>query len=108
MLKKNRTDPKFLNGSVCCIIITKINNKCFKFVRFPPQSPLKPVPMRPLVRDHGSVPRIPRWDDYEDITVPEKIPMKPLMVREHCLWMRYHLKNLFFLVLFTMLNLLVV
>ncbi|XP_039531827.1 DEP domain-containing protein 1B-like [Pimephales promelas] len=56
--------------------------------RFPPQSPLKPVPVRPPVRDHGSVPRIPRWDDYEEITVPEKIPMKPLMNCES--WNKRH------------------
>uniref|UniRef100_A0A672SPV0 DEP domain containing 1B n=1 Tax=Sinocyclocheilus grahami TaxID=75366 RepID=A0A672SPV0_SINGR len=43
--------------------------------RFPPQSPLKPVPVRPPVRDHSSVPRIPRWDDFEEISVPEKIPV---------------------------------
>lgn len=55
----------------------------FKHSRFPPQSPLKPLPVRPPVRDHR-VPRIPRWDDFEEIPVPDNIPMKPLvMVKEH-------------------------
>uniref|UniRef100_A0A8C1Z251 DEP domain containing 1B n=1 Tax=Cyprinus carpio TaxID=7962 RepID=A0A8C1Z251_CYPCA len=54
--------------------------------RFPPQSPLKPVPVRPPVRDHCLVPRIPRWDDYEEM--PEKIPMKPLMNSES--WNKRH------------------
>uniref|UniRef100_A0A672K8L1 DEP domain containing 1B n=1 Tax=Sinocyclocheilus grahami TaxID=75366 RepID=A0A672K8L1_SINGR len=64
------------------------NNKCFKCVRFPPQSPLKPVPVRLPVRDHRSVPRIPRWDVYEEIAVPEKIPIKPLMNSEW--WNKRH------------------
>uniref|UniRef100_A0A8C1EZ28 DEP domain containing 1B n=1 Tax=Cyprinus carpio carpio TaxID=630221 RepID=A0A8C1EZ28_CYPCA len=56
--------------------------------RFPPQSPLKPVPVCPPVRDHCLVPRIPRWDDYEEMAVPEKIPMKPLMNSES--WNKRH------------------
>ncbi len=64
-------------GLYFIIIINALN------VRFPPQSPLKPVPVRPPIRDRSSVPRIPRWDDYEEISMPEKIPMKPLMVTEH-------------------------
>uniref|UniRef100_A0A9J8BUF9 DEP domain containing 1B n=1 Tax=Cyprinus carpio carpio TaxID=630221 RepID=A0A9J8BUF9_CYPCA len=56
--------------------------------RFPPQSPLKPVPVRPPVRDHSSVPRIPHWDDFEEISVPEKIPVKPLMNSES--WNKRH------------------
>uniref|UniRef100_A0A8C2FYD2 DEP domain containing 1B n=1 Tax=Cyprinus carpio TaxID=7962 RepID=A0A8C2FYD2_CYPCA len=56
--------------------------------RFPPQSPLKPVPVCPPVKDHCLVPRIPCWDDYEEMAVPEKIPMKPLMNSES--WNKRH------------------
>ncbi|XP_051541796.1 DEP domain-containing protein 1B-like [Myxocyprinus asiaticus] len=57
--------------------------------RFPPQSPLKPLPVRPPVRDQISVPRIPCWDDYENIPIPVKIPMKPLIMNSGT-WNKRH------------------
>ncbi|XP_016369133.1 DEP domain-containing protein 1B-like [Sinocyclocheilus rhinocerous] len=77
-------------------VIEDVKGRCGKedfedsghLYRFPPQSPLKPVPVRPPVRDHSSVPRIPRWDDFEEISVPEKIPVKPLMNSES--WNKRH------------------
>lgn len=69
-----------LRNEYCNVIL----NTFFIHSRFPPQSPLKPLPVRPPVRDHGAVPRIPRWDDFEEIPVLENIAMKPIaMVKEH-------------------------
>lgn len=51
--------------------------------RFPPTSPLKPLPQRPPVSENCDLPRLIRWDDYEELPQPEKIPMKSLiLVRE--------------------------
>ncbi|KAI7793598.1 DEP domain-containing protein 1B [Triplophysa rosa] len=60
-----------------------------RLYRFPPQSPLKPLPVRPPVRDHCSVPRIPCWDDFEEIAVPENIPMKPIALNSES-WNKRH------------------
>ncbi|CAB1319007.1 unnamed protein product [Coregonus sp. 'balchen'] len=49
--------------------------------RFPPTSPLKPLPQRPPVSENCDLPRLIRWDDYEELPQPEKIPMKPLVLR---------------------------
>lgn len=51
--------------------------------RFPSQSPLKSFPTRPLWRDSSDVPRLIRWDDYEELPQQENVaPLKPaVMVR---------------------------
>uniref|UniRef100_A0AAZ3SNR0 DEP domain containing 1B n=1 Tax=Oncorhynchus tshawytscha TaxID=74940 RepID=A0AAZ3SNR0_ONCTS len=48
--------------------------------RFPPTSPLKPLPQRTPVSENCDLPRLIRWDDYEELPQPEKIPMKSLIL----------------------------
>lgn len=52
--------------------------------RFPTLSPLKSFPSRPLLRDSCDLPRLIRWDDYEELPQQENIaPLKSaVMVRE--------------------------
>ena len=51
--------------------------------RFPPLSPLKSFPTKPLFRDCSDLPRLIRWDDYEELPQRENIaPLKSsVMVR---------------------------
>ncbi|XP_056300909.1 DEP domain-containing protein 1B [Pseudoliparis swirei] len=44
--------------------------------RFPASSPLKSFPPRPLLRDGGDLPRLIRWDDYEEF--PQRESTAPL------------------------------
>lgn len=47
------------------------------FFRFPTLSPLKSFPTRPLLRDGSDLPRLIRWDDYEELPQRENIaPLK--------------------------------
>ncbi|KAJ8395622.1 hypothetical protein AAFF_G00031030 [Aldrovandia affinis] len=57
--------------------------------RFPPSSPLKPLPQRPPLMDSSLLSKLPNWDDYEEVTVPEKIPMKPLVLNSES-WNKRH------------------
>uniref|UniRef100_A0A674NDM8 DEP domain-containing protein 1B n=1 Tax=Takifugu rubripes TaxID=31033 RepID=A0A674NDM8_TAKRU len=52
--------------------------------RFPTLSPLKSFPARPLLKDGGDLPRLIRWDDYEELPQSENVaPQKTrVMVRE--------------------------
>ncbi|XP_062870262.1 DEP domain-containing protein 1B isoform X2 [Trichomycterus rosablanca] len=58
-----------------------------RLYRFPPQSPLKPVPQRVPVSQRSFIPPVLRWDDYEDM--PTKIPMKPLSLNSQS-WNKRH------------------
>uniref|UniRef100_A0A8B9LHP3 DEP domain containing 1B n=1 Tax=Astyanax mexicanus TaxID=7994 RepID=A0A8B9LHP3_ASTMX len=50
-----------------------------RLYRFPPQSPLKPLPHRIPASQIGFIPPIPRWEECEEkMQVSDKIPMKPL------------------------------
>ncbi|KAI1904615.1 hypothetical protein AGOR_G00007480 [Albula goreensis] len=57
--------------------------------RFPPSSPLKPLPQRPSVTESSFLPKIPNWDNYEKVLVQEKIPMKPLVLNSES-WNKRH------------------
>ncbi|KAM9517785.1 DEP domain-containing protein 1B-like isoform 2-T2 [Salvelinus alpinus] len=57
--------------------------------RFPPTSPLKPLPQRPPVSENCDLPRLIRWDDYEELPQPEKIPMKSLILNSET-WNKRH------------------
>ncbi|XP_019908719.2 DEP domain-containing protein 1B isoform X3 [Esox lucius] len=57
--------------------------------RFPHTSPLKPVPQRPPVSENCDMPRLIRWDDYEELAQPEKIPLKPLVLNSET-WNKRH------------------
>ncbi|CDQ79815.1 DEP domain-containing protein 1B [Oncorhynchus mykiss] len=57
--------------------------------RFPPTSPLKPLPQRTPVSENCDLPRLIRWDDYEELPQPEKIPMKSLILNSET-WNKRH------------------
>uniref|UniRef100_A0A3P8VIG8 DEP domain containing 1B n=1 Tax=Cynoglossus semilaevis TaxID=244447 RepID=A0A3P8VIG8_CYNSE len=58
--------------------------------RFPSQSPLKSFPTRPLWRDSSDVPRLIRWDDYEELPQQENVaPLKPAVMTSD-LWNKRH------------------
>uniref|UniRef100_A0A7N6BSV7 Rho-GAP domain-containing protein n=1 Tax=Anabas testudineus TaxID=64144 RepID=A0A7N6BSV7_ANATE len=58
--------------------------------RFPTQSPLKSFPTRPLLRDSSDLPRLIRWDDYEELPQQENIaPMKSAVLTSD-LWNKRH------------------
>lgn len=42
-------------------------------LRFPSQSPLKSFPSRPLLKVGSDLPRLIRWDDYEELPQRENI-----------------------------------
>lgn len=44
--------------------------------RFPTLSPLKSFPTRSLLKDSSDLPRLIRWDDYEEL--PQQENMAPL------------------------------
>lgn len=54
------------------------------FSRFPTLSPLKSFPTRPILRDSSDLPRLIRWDDYEELPQQENIapPKSAVMVRD--------------------------
>lgn len=43
------------------------------FFRFPTMSPLKSLPTRPSWRDDSDLPRLIRWDDYEELPLKENV-----------------------------------
>lgn len=53
-------------------------------LRFPTLSPLKSFPARPVLRDSSDLPRLIRWDDYEELPQRENIapPRSAVMVRK--------------------------
>ncbi|XP_029361002.1 DEP domain-containing protein 1B isoform X3 [Echeneis naucrates] len=58
--------------------------------RFPIQSPLKSFPTRPLLRDSFDLPRLIRWDDYEELPQQENTaPMKSAVLTSD-LWNKRH------------------
>ncbi|KAJ7988176.1 hypothetical protein DPEC_G00320890 [Dallia pectoralis] len=57
--------------------------------RFPHTSPLKPVPHRPPVSENCDLPRLIRWDDYEELPQPEKVPLKPQVLNSET-WNKRH------------------
>nr|XP_046256334.1 DEP domain-containing protein 1B [Scatophagus argus] len=58
--------------------------------RFPTLSPLKSFPARPLLRDSSDLPRLIRWDDYEELPQQENMaPMKPAVMTSD-LWNKRH------------------
>ncbi|XP_034031272.1 DEP domain-containing protein 1B [Thalassophryne amazonica] len=58
--------------------------------RFPIRSPLKPFPTRPLLRNGRNLPRLIRWDDYEELPQQENIaPQKPAVLSS-VLWNKRH------------------
>lgn len=58
-------------------------------IRFPPESPLKPVPKRPRQTDSLALPRLPRWDDYEEVLPQGNVPLKPLVLVRKRPWIRF-------------------
>lgn len=63
-----------------CLVLTSHR----LLARFPTLSPLKSFPARPLLKDGGDLPRLIRWDDYEELPQSENVaPQKTrVMVRE--------------------------
>ncbi|XP_063066414.1 DEP domain-containing protein 1B [Engraulis encrasicolus] len=57
--------------------------------RFPPESPLKPFPQRSRERGSWALPRLPRWDDYEDVPTQGTVPLKPLVLNSDT-WNKRH------------------
>ncbi|XP_017265333.1 DEP domain-containing protein 1B [Kryptolebias marmoratus] len=58
--------------------------------RFPTLSPLKSVPIRPLLRDSSDLPRLIRWDDYEELPQQENVaPLKSAAMASD-LWNKRH------------------
>lgn len=57
---------------------------CPLLPRFPTLSPLKSFPARPLLTDGDDLPRLIRWDDYEELAQSENVaPQKSsVMVRK--------------------------
>lgn len=57
--------------------------------RFPTLSPLKSFPARPLLKDGGDLPRLIRWDDYEELPQSENVAPQKVRVmvrkRQTCL-----------------------
>ncbi|XP_010728442.3 DEP domain-containing protein 1B isoform X3 [Larimichthys crocea] len=58
--------------------------------RFPTLSPLKSFPTRPLLRDCSDLPRLIRWDDYEELPQRENIAPQKSAVLTSDLWNKRH------------------
>ncbi|XP_053182939.1 DEP domain-containing protein 1B [Scomber japonicus] len=58
--------------------------------RFPIMSPLKSFPTRPLLRDCSDLPRLIRWDDYEELPQHENIAPVKSAVMTSDLWNKRH------------------
>lgn len=50
-----------------------LSEHVFCLPRFPTLSPLKTLPTRPLLRDSRDLPRLIRWDDYEELPLQENV-----------------------------------
>ncbi|XP_072317426.1 DEP domain-containing protein 1B [Eucyclogobius newberryi] len=58
--------------------------------RFPAMSPLKSIPARSLLRDCSDLPRLIRWDDYEELPQQKNtVPSKPALLTSD-LWNKRH------------------
>lgn len=57
--------------------------------RFPTLSPLKSFPTRPLFRDSSDLPRLIRWDDYEELPQQDTAPMKSAVMSSQ-FWNKRH------------------
>ncbi|TSM28118.1 DEP domain-containing protein 1B [Bagarius yarrelli] len=60
-----------------------------RLYRFPPQSPLKPVPQRTPLARKDFVPQTLRWDDCDDTPAPSSLPIKPLVLNSDT-WNKRH------------------
>ncbi|XP_060764802.1 DEP domain-containing protein 1B-like [Neoarius graeffei] len=60
-----------------------------RLYRFPPQSPLKPVPQRMPLAQRDFVPQTLRWDECDDTQVPSVISMKPRVLNSET-WNKRH------------------
>ncbi|CAN9514095.1 unnamed protein product [Ophioblennius macclurei] len=58
--------------------------------RFPTLSPLKSFPTRPLLRDVSDLPRLIRWDDYEELPQRENLAPLKSAVMSSDLWNKRH------------------
>lgn len=58
--------------------------------RFPSQSPLKSFPTRPLLKVGSDLPRLIRWDDYEELPQRENIAPSRSSVLTSDLWNKRH------------------
>uniref|UniRef100_A0A3Q3KLI2 DEP domain containing 1B n=1 Tax=Mastacembelus armatus TaxID=205130 RepID=A0A3Q3KLI2_9TELE len=58
--------------------------------RFPTLSPLKSFPTRPLLRDSSDLPRLIRWDDYEELDQQENTAPLRSAVMTSDLWNKRH------------------
>ncbi|XP_034467863.1 DEP domain-containing protein 1B isoform X2 [Hippoglossus hippoglossus] len=58
--------------------------------RFPMLSPLKSFPTRPLLRDSCDLPRLIRWDDYEELPQRENVAPLKSAVMTSDLWNKRH------------------
>lgn len=105
LVKKTLRTTDVCTGADLCLVLcllcykvyTQVNSVHWGAIRFPPQSPLKPVPKRIPVVQMGFVPQTLRWDDCKDTPAPSNIPMKPLvLVRdfEMNMWNMCLLENL--------------
>ncbi|XP_072250877.1 DEP domain-containing protein 1B [Leuresthes tenuis] len=58
--------------------------------KFPTLSPLKSVPARPPFKDNSDLPRLIRWDDYEELPQQENVaPLKSTVLTSD-LWNKRH------------------
>ncbi|XP_039869193.1 DEP domain-containing protein 1B [Simochromis diagramma] len=58
--------------------------------RFPTLSPLKSFPARPVIKDCSDLPRLIRWDDYEELPQQENfVPVKSAVLTSD-LWNKRH------------------
>ncbi|KAF6739924.1 DEP domain-containing protein 1B [Oryzias melastigma] len=58
--------------------------------RFPTLSPLKTLPTRPLLRDSRDLPRLIRWDDYEELPLQENVAPSKSAGLASDLWNKRH------------------
>ncbi|XP_007560536.1 PREDICTED: DEP domain-containing protein 1B isoform X2 [Poecilia mexicana] len=58
--------------------------------RFPTMSPLKSLPTRPSWRDDGDLPRLIRWDDYEELPQKENVAPQKSAELTSDLWNKRH------------------
>ncbi|KAM8871328.1 DEP domain-containing protein 1B-like isoform 2-T2 [Spinachia spinachia] len=58
--------------------------------RFPTSSPMKSFPTRPVLRDSSDLPRLIRWDDYEELPQRENVAPLKSSVMTSDLWNKRH------------------
>ncbi|KAK7887149.1 hypothetical protein WMY93_026770 [Mugilogobius chulae] len=63
---------------------------CGQLYRFPAMSPMKSIPTKSLLRDCSDLPRLIRWDDYEELPQQKNTgPSKPAVLTSD-LWNKRH------------------